>query len=180
MKTLYLGGGCFWCTEAVFQILQGVQEVIPGYMGGTVANPSYEEVSAGHTGHAEVIKVFYDETIINTHDILDIFFSSHDPTTPNRQGNDIGSQYRSVIFYTDEEDDEIARKMIAQLQSHLPSTQAIVTEVISATEFNPAEEYHYNYYRNHTDAPYCSIIINPKLEKLQKKYPHKLDPQKSF
>jgi peptide-methionine (S)-S-oxide reductase len=174
MRVLYLGGGCFWCTEAVFRQLRGVTEVVPGYKGGSIPNPSYEAVCTGTTGHAEVIKVTYDETVIGTRDIFEIFFATHDATTPNRQGNDIGSQYRSIIFFTDEEQSEIAREVIASLQSPLPADTSIVTEVAEASEFYPAEEYHYNYYTEHSDAPYCQIVIPPKLEKLQQKFAHKM------
>ncbi|HEY0979949.1 MAG TPA: peptide-methionine (S)-S-oxide reductase MsrA [Candidatus Paceibacterota bacterium] len=186
MKTIYLGGGCFWCTEAVFKSLRGVQEVIPGYMGGTVPNPSYEAVCSGTTGHIEVIKVYYDETVISTDDILDIFFATHDPTTPNRQGNDVGSQYRSVIFYTQDQEPhsregEVGgdiqgsiQRSIGRAQAGLSGDAQIVTEVVTATEFYPAEEYHHNYYAQHSDVPYCQIVISPKLEKLQKKFSDKL------
>ena len=189
MKTIYLGGGCFWCTEAVFKSLKGVQEVIPGYMGGTVANPSYEAVCSGTTGHAEVIKVYYDERMISTDDILDIFFATHDLTTPNRQGNDVGSQYRSIIFYTHDQEphslggltespeDDVPgaiQRAISRAQSTLSGDAQIVTEVVTATDFYPAEDYHYNYYADHSDAPYCQLVISPKLEKLQKKFSDKL------
>jgi peptide-methionine (S)-S-oxide reductase len=172
-KTLYLGGGCFWCTEAIFQELKGVLETVPGYMGGTVPQPSYEAVCEGTTGHAEVIKVYYDEQVISTGDILDIFFETHDPTTLNRQGNDVGSQYRSVIFYTDDTQREEIRKAVERAQRIY--TGNIVTEAVSATEFYPAEEYHYNYYQNNTTAPYCSIVISPKLEKLRKRFGDKVE-----
>lgn len=189
MKTIYLGGGCFWCTEAVFKTLRGVQEVIPGYMGGTVPNPTYEAVCSDTTGHVEVVKVYYDETVITTDDILDIFFATHDPTTPNRQGNDVGSQYRSVIFYTHDQEPHARggdredgshdiqgsiQRSISRAQQSVGEDAPIVTEVVSATEFYPAEEYHYNYYAQHSDAPYCQIVISPKLEKLQKKFFDKL------
>lgn len=189
MKTIYLGGGCFWCTEAVFKSLKGVQEVIPGYMGGTVPNPSYEAVCSGTTGHVEVVKVYYDEGIISTDDILDIFFATHDPSTPNRQGNDVGSQYRSVIFYTHDQEphylggltespeDDVPgaiQRAISRAQRALSGDARVVTEVVTATDFYPAEDYHYNYYADHSDAPYCQLVISPKLEKLQKKFSDKL------
>lgn len=177
MRTIYLGGGCFWCTEAVFQTLRGVTEVVPGYLGGIEPNPSYESVSTGKTGHAEVVKVTYDESVIGTDDILDIFFATHDPTTLNRQGNDVGSQYRSIIFYTDEDQGEIARSTIARIQATLPADTAVVTEVAEATDFYPAEQYHYSYYRNNTDAPYCQVVIHPKLEKLQQHFAQKLSTE---
>jgi len=189
MKTIYLGGGCFWCTEAVFKSLEGVHEVVPGYMGGSVPNPSYEEVCTGRTGHTEVVKVYYDESIIRTEDLLDIFFATHDPTTLNQQGNDIGTQYRSAIFYTHDQEphargaggegyeDDIPgaiERAIRTAQAALPESKMVVTEVLSATEFYPAEDYHHNYYAQHSDAPYCQMVISPKLEKLQKKFVDKL------
>ena len=174
MKTIYLGGGCFWCTEAIYQHVQGVSEVIPGYMGGKVPNPSYETVSSGESGHAEVVKLSYDENVIGTRDILDIFFKTHDPTTLNKQGNDIGTQYRSIIFYTDEEQREESRKMIEKLKVLFPLDKSIVTEVVSASVFYPAESYHYNYYQNHRSAPYCQIIIDPKVEKLEREFKDKI------
>lgn len=186
MKTIYLGGGCFWCTEAVFRSLRGVHEVVPGYMGGTLPNPSYEAVCTGETGHAEVIKVYYDEKVISTDDLLDVFFETHDPTTPNRQGADVGTQYRSIIFHTADQDpgfseDEAGepaphaiQRAIARAQAKLPDDSFVVTEVAEASEFYPAEEYHYNYYANHAAAPYCQIVISPKLEKLQKQHGEKV------
>jgi peptide-methionine (S)-S-oxide reductase len=168
IQTIYLGAGCFWCSEAVFQNLRGVSEVIPGYMGGTVKQPSYEAVSTGTTGHAEVVKVMYDETVITTDDILDVFFATHNPTTLNQQGNDIGSQYRSIIFYTTEMQRDASVRAIARAQEDY--AYPIVTDIASAGEFYPAEEYHYNYYLAHTTAPYCMVVINPKLEKLQARF----------
>ncbi len=169
-KTIYLGGGCFWCTEAVFQNLRGVHEVTPGYMGGTVKNPSYEVVSTGESGHAEVIKVLYDEKMISTADLLDVFFATHDPTTVNRQGADQGTQYRSIIFYEDATMREEVIAGIARAQAALPEGKNIVTEVAERSDFYPAEQYHYNYYTMHRDAPYCQVIINPKLDKVQHKF----------
>ena len=162
---------------------------MPGYMGGTVPNPSYESVCTGTTGHAEVIKVYYDQTILPTEDLLDIFFATHDATTLNQQGNDIGTQYRSVIFYTqdqephslggisDEPGDDVPsaiERAISRAQSAVSEDKMITTEVVSATDFYPAEEYHHNYYVEHSDMPYCQIVISPKLEKLQKKFADKL------
>lgn len=174
MKTIYLGGGCFWCTEAVYQNLQGILEVIPGYMGGTIPNPSYEAVCSGTTGHAEVAKIVYDDAIITTKTLLDIFFLTHDPTTLNRQGNDIGPQYRSVIFYTEESQRDTAREKITEVQESLPEGKLVLTEILSAAEFYPAEQYHHNYYMTHKNAPYCEMIIEPKLEKLQEKYVNRM------
>lgn len=171
-KTIYLGGGCFWCTEAVFQEIKGILEVIPGYMGGTLPQPSYEAVCAGTTGHAEVVKIYYDDRIISTADILDVFFASHDPTTHNKQGNDIGSQYRSIIFYCEESQREEARNAIERVQNRTGVN--VVTEIASATEFWAAEEYHYNYYRQNRNASYCRIIIDPKIDKLKKEHGDKI------
>ncbi len=168
MKKIFLGGGCFWCTEAVFRNLRGVAEVVPGYMGGTVSNPTYEAVCTGTTGHAEVIEVLYDETVIPLGMILDAFFATHDPTTLNRQGNDVGTQYRSVIFYTDEEMRIEAHLAVQRAQEHLGEGKVVVTQVAEAVIFYPAEDYHQNYYENHRDAPYCQLVIDPKIEKVQK------------
>ncbi len=173
-KVIYLGGGCFWCTEAVFQGLRGVSEVVPGYMGGTTKNPSYEQVSMGHTGHAEVIKVSFDEGEITTDDILDVFFATHDPTTLDQQGADQGTQYRSIIFYTDETMEDTVKKKIIEVETTLPEGTIVVTHVAAATDFYPAEEYHQNYYIDHGDSPYCKVVIDPKIEKLQKHFPDKL------
>jgi methionine-S-sulfoxide reductase len=178
MRTIYLGGGCFWCTEAVFQRLRGVLEVTPGYMGGETKSPSYQEVSTGTTGHAEVIKVVYDNELIQTDDIFDVFFASHDPTTPNRQEHDVGTQYRSVIFYTDEATRESAVQAIERAQMNLPLEKAIITHVIEAADFYPAESEHCNFYMTNRDAPYCLAIIDPKIEKLQKKFSDKVHPDR--
>jgi peptide-methionine (S)-S-oxide reductase len=164
------GGGCFWCTEAVFSTLKGVVSVIPGYSGGTVANPTYEQVSSGKTGHAEVIKIEFDPATIGFADLLTVFFNTHDPTTLNRQGNDAGTQYRSVIFYSNEDQKIAASKLVSELNSAKAYNDPIVTEVLPLGEFYEAEDYHQKYYETHKDAPYCEIIIAPKLEKLQKKF----------
>lgn len=177
MQTIYLGGGCFWCTEAVFQRLRGVSEVTPGYMGGTTQSPSYEAVASGATGHAEVIKVIYDDTMISTDDILDVFFALHDPTTPNRQGADVGTQYRSVIFYTNETMRESSVHAIERKQATLPEGVQVITHVIEAKEFYAAESYHHNFYLLHKDAPYCQVVIDPKIEKLQKTFGDKVMPE---
>jgi peptide-methionine (S)-S-oxide reductase len=167
MQTIYLAGGCFWCTEAVFKSIKGVTEVMPGYIGGTVLNPSYEAVCAGTTGHAEAVKVSYDESL-KTADLLEIFFATHVPTTLNRQGNDIGTQYRSAIFFTNDEQKTIAHSAIEIAQKNYLDT--IVTEIVSATEFYPAEQYHRAYYFEHTNNTYCQLVISPKLDKLQKEF----------
>ncbi len=166
------GGGCFWCTEAVFSELRGVSSVLPGYAGGMVKHPTYEQVSSGATGHAEVIRVDYDPSQITFHDLLTVFFATHDPTTLNRQGNDVGTQYRSAVFYTTPEQKAEAEKFIADLQASDPGGKPIVTEItpLSLDVFYPAEDYHRNYFKNNRGAPYCQIIIEPKVEKLQEKF----------
>lgn len=170
MRTAIFGGGCFWCTEAVFQQLRGVEKVESGYAGGAKENPSYEAVSSGATGHAEVIRVTYDSTIISYEDLLTVFFGSHDPTTMNRQGNDVGEQYRSVIFYHDEIERSIAEKIIKELQANIKDGTRIVTQVVPLGEFYKAEGYHQNYYNENKSAQYCQIIIEPKIEKLRKRF----------
>jgi peptide-methionine (S)-S-oxide reductase len=152
----YFGGGCFWCLEATFQLVPGVTHVTPGYAGGTLKNPTYEQVSTGTTGHAEVVKIDFDPTQITYEQLLKIFFKVHDPTTPNRQGNDIGPQYRSIILYTNDKQKQIA-------QSFLTNT---VTELVPLDVFYEAESYHHNYYQNHPDQAYCQLVIRPKLDKL--------------
>jgi peptide-methionine (S)-S-oxide reductase len=164
------GGGCFWCTEAVFKMLKGVSVVKPGYAGGTVDNPTYEQVSGGRTGHAEVIYIEYDPTQIKYEDLLTVFFASHDPSTLNRQGNDVGTQYRSVVFFTTPKQEEKVKKFIKELDESSKDGDPIVTEVAPLTKFYEAENYHKDYYSNHPENPYCEVIINPKVEKVQKKF----------
>jgi len=164
------GGGCFWCTEAVFQMLKGVEKVEPGYAGGAADNPSYEQVSAGNTGHAEVIRVTYDPAIISYEDLLTVFFGSHDPTTPNRQGADVGEQYRSVIFVGDEDEKQEVRAKIQEIQESLKDGTRVVTEMLPLEKFFPAESYHRNYFKENTSAPYCQLIIEPKIEKIKKRF----------
>lgn len=166
LNQIYFGGGCFWCTEAVFKMLKGVRKVVPGYMGGTVPNPTYDQVCGGMTGHAEVVLVEYDPAIIKIEDLLTVFFGSHDPTTKNRQGNDVGTQYRSVIFYQNQKQE--IEKFIKDLD--IPA----VTEIKPASIFYEAENYHQDYFANNPGNPYCQVIINPKLEKVQEKYAHLL------
>jgi peptide-methionine (S)-S-oxide reductase len=165
-----LGSGCFWCAEAVFQNLDGILNVEPGYAGGTVQNPSYEQVCTGNTGHAEVVRITFDPAIISYRDILTVFFSIHDPTTLNRQGNDIGNQYRSVIFYVNEEQHNIANEVIAELTKKKHYKNQIVTAVEPYRSFYNAEEYHKNYFKNHPDNPYCQFVIAPKLNKFEKQF----------
>ena len=164
------GGGCFWCTEAVFKMLKGVSRVVPGYAGGTKEDATYAKVSTGATGHAEATLVEYDPSQIKYRDLLTVFFASHDPTTPNRQGSDIGPQYRSVIFYTTFEQKAEAEKYIAELNASNAKGAPLVTEVTPFTEFFEAEDYHKDYFATHKDAPYCQIVINPKLDKVQKEF----------
>ena len=169
-----LGGGCFWCTEAVFADLRGVASVVPGYSGGKVLNPSYEQVCEGNTGHAEVVQVTFDPTILSYHDLLSIFFTVHDPTTLNRQGNDVGTQYRSVIFVRDATQESTARQVIAEVQSAAIWKGHVVTEVAPFSVFYPAEEYHRNYFRLHPDRAYCQVIIAPKVAKFRKHFSDRL------
>ena len=164
------GGGCFWCTEAVFKMLKGVSSVLPGYAGGTTENPTYENVSDGNTGHAEVISIEYDPSVIAFTDLLTVFFASHDPTTVNRQGADVGSQYRSIILYTTEKQKTDTEEFIAKLNASNEKGDPIVTEIVPLKKFFPAEDYHKNYYASHPENQYCEIVINPKLEKVQKQF----------
>jgi len=168
------GNGCFWCTEAIFQQLDGVESVLPGYTGGVGKNPTYKEVCTGTTGHAEVIQITFDPNIITFRELLDVFFYTHDPTTLNRQGNDVGTQYRSVIFYQDAAQREEAEKMIKQLTAEKVYDDPIVTEVTALDVFYMAEDYHKNYYNNNKNQGYCRAVINPKLDKFVKKYGSKL------
>ena len=167
-ETAYLASGCFWCTEAVFQEIKGVLEIQSGYCGGKIPDPSYEEVCTGRTGHAETVRVKYDPSVITYDEILDVFFSTHDPTTLNRQGNDVGTQYRSAIFYVNEKQKEIAENKIKEMTEKKVFRKPIVTQIEEFHNFYPSEEYHNNYYRRNWDAPYCQYVISPKLEKLKK------------
>ena len=162
------GGGCFWCTEAVFNELKGVISVMPGYAGGTVPNPTYQEVSGGATGHAEVTRVEFDPAHISFTDLLNVFFATHDPTTLNQQGADIGTQYRSAIFYTNEKQKSESLQFIENL--HDSFEKHIITEVQPLETFYEAEKYHQKYYENNADQPYCQLVINPKLKKLKEHY----------
>ncbi len=164
------GGGCFWCTEAAFSMLKGVSSVRPGYAGGTKPNPTYEEVCGGATGHAEVTEVVYDPSIVSFDDLLAVFFNVHDPTQLNRQGNDVGTQYRSVIFYTTEGQKKAAEALVKELMDTKAYDKPIVTEVKPLDMFYPAENYHKDYYKRNSDAAYCELVIAPKLEKLQKRF----------
>lgn len=172
-QTVVFGGGCFWCTEAVFGVLNGVKSVKSGYAGGTTPNPTYQSVSSGETGHAEVLQVEYDPEVISFRDLLSVFFASHDPTTLNRQGADQGTQYRSIILYTTPEQKAESERYIEELKEDLN----IVTELKPLEMFYPAEDYHQNYYNNHEDQMYSQVVIKPKLEKLQKEFDRLLKHQ---
>lgn len=165
MEKATFGGGCFWCVEAVYERLPGVQSVVSGYAGGTKPNPTYEEVCTGKTGHAEVAQITFDPTKISYDQLLEMFWQAHDPTTLNRQGADVGTQYRSVIFYHDEKQKAAAEKSKAAAQKAFDDP--MVTEIVPLKQFYPAENYHQEYYRNHQNAPYCTFIIKPKLKKLK-------------
>jgi peptide-methionine (S)-S-oxide reductase len=166
-KKATLGGGCFWCLEAVFQNIQGVEKVVSGYAGGTVAHPSYEQVCTGDTGHAEVVQIDYDPEQVGFGELLETFWKAHDPTTVNRQGADIGPQYRSIILYHDEEQRRIAEESIRRLDESGAYENRVVTEVVPLDAFYPAEEYHQDYFRKNPYAGYCSFVIRPKLKKLR-------------
>lgn len=168
-REAYFAGGCFWCTEAAFKMVKGVKEVLSGYAGGRTPSPTYEEVNSQKTGHAETVKVTYDPREISFEGLLDIFFAMHDPTTPNRQGADVGSQYRSIIFYQDELQREIIEKYIAELEKEKVFAAPIVTEVIPFHAFYEAENHHQDYFAKNPEAAYCQAVINPKLAKLRKK-----------
>ncbi len=169
-ETAIFGGGCFWCTEAVFKMLKGVISVSPGYAGGQKENPTYREVSDGNTGHAEVIKIEYDPKVINFNTLMTVFFATHDPTTINRQGNDVGTQYRSIVLYTDEIQKKEAEEFIKEIDNSATGGGKVVTEIKPLVKFYEAEDYHKDYYERNSVMPYCQVIINPKLEKVQKKF----------
>lgn len=174
IQTAYFATGCFWCSEAVFQRLQGVESVMPGYSGGETENPTYEEVSGGKTGHAETAEIKYDPDQISFEDLLDVFWTTHDPTTLNRQGNDVGTQYRSAIYYMTEEQKQAAESSKSKLENEKVFDDPIVTEITKFEKFYPAEDYHRNYYNNNASQPYCMVVINPKISKLRKKFADKL------
>lgn len=166
LQKIVLANGCFWCTEAVFQRVEGVTEAVSGYTGGQTPNPSYREVCSGTTGHAEAVSVTFDGEITTLSEILDIFWQTHDPTTLNRQGADVGTQYRSAIFYSDEAQLAIIQESIAKLEQSGDYSDPIVTQIEKLTEFFPAEEYHHNYYNLNSSEGYCRVVISPKLKKL--------------
>ena len=172
METITLGGGCFWCTEAIFKDVKGVHSVVSGYSNGHKVNPTYKEVCTGNTGHNEVIQVQFDPAIVSLKDILEIFFVTHDPTTLNRQGNDVGTQYRSGIYFESEEQKAVAEAAKVAAQELYPS--AIVTEIVPLTSYYPAEDYHQDYFANNPNQPYCNFVINPKVSKFRQKYAARL------
>ncbi|MFQ5941967.1 MAG: peptide-methionine (S)-S-oxide reductase MsrA [Anaerolineales bacterium] len=172
-----LGGGCFWCLEPVFEDLQGINNVIVGYAGGSVDNPSYQEVGRGDTGHAEVVQITFDPNVISYNEILGVFFSVHDPTTPNRQGADVGPQYRSLILHHNPEQEAAAMAMIERLETEEVFQNSIVTEIEPYDAFYEAEEYHQDYYEKNPDAGYCIAVIAPKVQKFRKQYSERLKEQ---
>ncbi len=173
-EQIVFAGGCFWCTEAVFQRIEGVEEVVSGYTGGTIKNPAYREVCTGRTGHAEGILITYDPEVVDFDTLLEVYFATHDPTTLNRQGNDVGTQYRSEIFYTTEAQKETSEAFINLLTKNKVFKDPIVTKVTPLDVFYEAEENHQNYYNQNTEQPYCSFMITPKVEKIKKYYSDKL------
>ncbi|GFD76991.1 peptide methionine sulfoxide reductase MsrA [Tenacibaculum sp. KUL113] len=176
LELITVGGGCFWCVEAILNQIKGVEEVVSGYMGGTVpGTPTYREICSGLTGHAEVVQATFNPEIISYEELLVMFMTSHDPTTLNRQGADVGTQYRSVIFYQNEEQQQTAEKVVEKLSPHYEDE--IVTEITPLTTFHVAEEYHQNYYENNKEQMYCAAVISPKLSKLRKMYASKLKEQ---
>lgn len=169
-EQIVFGGGCFWCTEAVFKMIKGVDSVLPGYSGGSVVNPTYEQVCTGSTGHAEAVSIEYDPSVVNFKDLLTIFFASHNSTTLNRQGNDIGTQYRSAVFYTTPQQKIEIEKFIKGINESNTQGAPVVTEVAPLDKFYVAEDYHKDYYARNQNRGYCQVIINPKLEKVQKEF----------
>jgi len=174
IDTAIFASGCFWCTEAIFQELNGVEKVESGYIGGKNPNPTYEEVCTGNTGHAEATRIYYNPEIINFKELLEVFWKTHDPTTLNRQGNDVGTQYRSGIFYISEEQKDLAEEYKKKLDEAGIYESPIVTEITPASEFFVAENYHQNYYNQNGNQPYCSFVITPKVEKFKKVFEDKL------
>jgi peptide-methionine (S)-S-oxide reductase len=168
IQTITLGGGCFWCVEAVYERVRGVTAVESGYANGQTANPSYEQVCSGRTGHAEVVRVSFDPSQISLRELLEIFFVVHDPTTPNRQGNDVGTQYRSGIYFHDAEQERIAREVIAEVNEHHGGR--VVTELLPERDYARAEDYHQHYFANHPDQGYCAFVVAPKVEKFRKTF----------
>jgi peptide-methionine (S)-S-oxide reductase len=177
METATFGNGCFWCTEAVFQQLKGVQKVESGYAGGHVENPTYEQVCSANTGHAEVLQITYDPNEISYDELLQVFWETHDPTTLNRQGNDVGPQYRSVIFYHNEEQRKLAENYKLALDTSGAFDNPIVTAIEPLSNYYPAEKYHQNYFIRNGSQPYCAFVVRPKLEKFRKVFKGKIKPE---
>ena len=177
LETATLAAGCFWCVEAVFDDLKGVEDVVSGYSGGHTENPTYRQVCDGNTGHAEVAQIKFDPSVITFKDILRVFFSVHDPTTMNRQGNDIGTQYRSAIFYNNEEQKRDAEEVIREITDEGVYDDPIVTEVTQFEQFWPAEDYHQEYFANNPNVPYCAAVVSPKVKKFRQKFADRLKQQ---
>ncbi|HTP89787.1 MAG TPA: peptide-methionine (S)-S-oxide reductase MsrA [Bryobacteraceae bacterium] len=175
-ETVTLAGGCFWCLEAVYEQMRGVTRVQSGYMGGNLPHPTYQQVCTGRTGHAEVVQIDFDPDIVTIRDLLEVFFVIHDPTTRDRQGNDIGTQYRSAIFYHSDAQREAAEQIVHELQAEKAFAGPIVTQVLPAAEFWPAEDYHNEYFRRNPEQPYCSFVVAPKVAKFKKKFTEMLKP----
>ena len=178
LETITLGGGCYWCIEAIYENLTGVKTVVSGFSGGKVANPSYEAVCSGKTGHAEVVQITFDKNLTNLDEILKVFFTVHDPTTLNRQGADVGTQYRSVVFYRTEEQRKTAQDIINTLNANKVYDNPIVTKVDPLKNFYEAEDYHQDYYQYNKNQPYCRLVIQPKLEKFEKVFKDRLKKKK--
>ena len=172
-----LAGGCFWCLEAVYVELEGVEKVVSGYAGGAIPNPSYEQVCSGRTGHAEIVQVTFDPGVVTYEDLLGVFFTIHDPTTLNRQGNDVGTQYRSAIFYHDDEQKAASEQAIREITDARIWSRPIVTEIVPLTDFYPAEAYHQDYFKNNPYQPYCQVVVAPKVAKFRKQYFSRLKKQ---
>ena len=172
-----LAGGCFWCLEAVYVELEGVEKVVSGYAGGAIPNPSYEQVCSGRTGHAEIVQVTFDPGVVTYEDLLGVFFTIHDPTTLNRQGNDVGTQYRSAIFYHGDEQKAAAEQSIGEITEARIWSRPIVTEIVPLTDFYPAEVYHQDYFKNNPYQPYCQVVVAPKVAKFRKQYFSRLKKQ---
>ena len=174
LQQITLGGGCFWCLEAVYEQLKGVTAVVSGYAGGSVANPSYKLVCSGTTGHAEVVQLTFDPDVISLREILEVFFTIHDPTTLNRQGADVGTQYRSAIFYQDDSQRQVAEQVMAEVEAGNIWDRPVVTELTALEKFYPAEDYHQEYYRNNPNQGYCRVVVAPKVAKFRQKYFNRL------
>lgn len=173
-ETATLAGGCFWCMEAVFKEIEGVESVVSGYTGGTTANPTYQQVCSDRTGHAEAVQVTFDPSKISYREVLEIFFSAHDPTTPDRQGADVGTQYRSAVFYHTDEQKAVAEQLIQELDNAHMWKNPIVTRVLPLDRFYPAEDYHHNYFARHPEQGYCQMVISPKVTRLRKQWAKRL------